>query len=158
LGLIFHHNHKTKRKEFSVHEKMGVLTQVDANKEIHIALIATVGTVVLTLLKTGKTMKSVIHNMASSLVKGRTRNNRPFRNWRVCWMCGLNKLEAAILTGILLRAIASVCHMMNCFYTNVFLTSCFILSVMDGKIEQFVHIKVCLKLCKSTIRTLEMLR
>jgi hypothetical protein len=36
--------------------------------------------------------------------------------------------------------------------------SCFILSAMDGKIEQHVCIKFCVKLGKSATETLEMLR
>jgi hypothetical protein len=47
---------------------------------------------------------------------------------------------------------------MHCFYTNAFLTSCFALSAMDGKIEQPVCIKFCVKLGKSTTETPEMLR
>jgi hypothetical protein len=46
---------------------------------------------------------------------------------------------------------------MHCSYTNAFLTSCFILSVLDGKFEQRVCIKFCVKLGKSTTETLEML-
>jgi hypothetical protein len=46
---------------------------------------------------------------------------------------------------------------MHCFYTSAFLTLCFILSVMDGKTEQHVCIKFCVKLCKYTTETLEML-
>jgi hypothetical protein len=40
---------------------------------------------------------------------------------------------------------------------GAFSTSCFILSVMDGKIEQHVCIKFCMKLGESAIKTLEML-
>jgi predicted RNase H-like HicB family nuclease len=36
--------------------------------------------------------------------------------------------------------------------------SCFVLSTMDGKIEQRVYIKFCVKLGKSATETLEMLR
>jgi hypothetical protein len=38
-----------------------------------------------------------------------------------------------------------------------FSTSCFILSETDGKIEQCICIKFCVKLSKSTTKTLEML-
>jgi hypothetical protein len=60
------------------------------------------------------------------------------------------------------KPIASVCHVtrtvnMHCFYTSTFSTSCFVLSVMDGKIEQCVCIKFCVKLGKSAAETLEML-
>jgi hypothetical protein len=41
---------------------------------------------------------------------------------------------------------------------SVFSTLCFVLSAMDGKIEQRVCIKFCLKLGKSAAKTLEMLR
>jgi hypothetical protein len=41
---------------------------------------------------------------------------------------------------------------------NAFSTSCFVLSAMDGKIEQRVCIKFCVKLDKSATETLEMLR
>jgi hypothetical protein len=44
----------------------------------------------------------------------------------------------------------------HCFYTSAFLTSCFILPATDGKIEQCVCIKFCVKLGKSTTETLEM--
>jgi hypothetical protein len=75
LRFIFHHNHQIKEeKRILCSRKMGVLTQVDANKEINIALIARVGTVLSTLsntVKTGKTLKSVMHNAAGSLVKGK---------------------------------------------------------------------------------------
>jgi hypothetical protein len=47
---------------------------------------------------------------------------------------------------------------MHCFYTSAFLTLCFVLSAMDGKIEKRVCIKFCVKLGKSAIETLEMLR
>jgi hypothetical protein len=46
---------------------------------------------------------------------------------------------------------------MNFFYDNAFSTSCFTLSVMHGKIDQHVSIKVCVKLGNSTTKTLEML-
>ena len=46
---------------------------------------------------------------------------------------------------------------MHCFYSSAFSTSCFILSAMDGKIKQYVCIKFCVKLGKSTAKTLEML-
>jgi hypothetical protein len=45
----------------------------------------------------------------------------------------------------------------HCFYTSGFSTSCFILSVTGGKIEQHAHIKFCMQLSKSTTETLEML-
>jgi hypothetical protein len=41
---------------------------------------------------------------------------------------------------------------------SAFLTLCSVLFVMDGKIEQCVCIKFCLKLGKSSTKTLEMLR
>jgi hypothetical protein len=41
---------------------------------------------------------------------------------------------------------------------SAFSTSCFILSAMDGKIEKSVCIKFWVKLCKSAIKTPEMLR
>jgi hypothetical protein len=40
---------------------------------------------------------------------------------------------------------------------NAFLTSCFFLFTMDGKIEQCVCIKFCVKLSKSATETLEVL-
>jgi hypothetical protein len=43
------------------------------------------------------------------------------------------------------------------FLHSAFLTSYFTLSAMDGKIEQHVCIKFCVKLGKSTTETLEML-
>jgi hypothetical protein len=46
----------------------------------------------------------------------------------------------------------------HCFYTSAFSTSCFILSTKDGKIKQHVCIKFCVKLDKSAIETLEILR
>jgi hypothetical protein len=60
------------------------------------------------------------------------------------------------------KPIASVCHMTpRCehalFYASAFLTLCFVLSAMDGKIEQCVCIKFCVKLSKSATETLEML-
>jgi hypothetical protein len=45
----------------------------------------------------------------------------------------------------------------HCFYTSAFSTSCFVLSAMDGKIEQCVSIKFCVKLSKPATETLEML-
>jgi hypothetical protein len=47
---------------------------------------------------------------------------------------------------------------LHCFYTSAFLTSCFLLSAMDGKIEQHVCIKFCMNLGKSATETLVMLR
>jgi hypothetical protein len=44
----------------------------------------------------------------------------------------------------------------HCFYTSAFSTSSFVLSAMDGKIEQHVCIKFSVKLGKSTTETLEM--
>jgi hypothetical protein len=46
----------------------------------------------------------------------------------------------------------------HCFYKSAFSTSCFVLSAMDGKIEQCVCIKFCVKLSKFINKTLEMLR
>jgi hypothetical protein len=40
---------------------------------------------------------------------------------------------------------------------SVFVTSSFVLSAMDGKIEQCVCIKFCVKLGKSASKSLEML-
>jgi hypothetical protein len=59
--------------------------------------------------------------------------------------------------------IASVCHVtMRCkhalFYTSVFSTTCFTLSVMDGKIKQHVCIKFHVKVSKSITNTPEMIR
>jgi hypothetical protein len=45
----------------------------------------------------------------------------------------------------------------HCFYTSAFSTSRFVLSAMDGKIQQCVCIKFCVKLGKSATKTLEML-
>jgi hypothetical protein len=44
----------------------------------------------------------------------------------------------------------------HCYYTNAIATLCFVLSAIDGKIEQRVCIKFCMKLGKSTTETLEM--
>jgi hypothetical protein len=46
---------------------------------------------------------------------------------------------------------------MLCFYTNAFSTSCFVLSAMDGKSEQRVCIKFCVKLGKFATETYGML-
>jgi hypothetical protein len=46
----------------------------------------------------------------------------------------------------------------HCFCTSAFSALYFVLSAMDGKIEQRVCIKFCMKLSKSTTETLEMLR
>jgi hypothetical protein len=59
------------------------------------------------------------------------------------------------------KHISLVCHVTpRCehafFCTSAFSTSCFSLSVMDGKIEQRVCIKFCVKLGKSTTKTLKM--
>jgi hypothetical protein len=45
----------------------------------------------------------------------------------------------------------------HCFYTNNFLTSCFILSVTDSKFEQYLCIKFCVKLSKSATKPPEMI-
>jgi hypothetical protein len=45
----------------------------------------------------------------------------------------------------------------HCSYTSAISTSCFVLSVRDGKIEQHICIKFCVKLGKSTTETPEML-
>jgi hypothetical protein len=45
----------------------------------------------------------------------------------------------------------------HCFYTSAFSNSYFVLSAMDGKIEQCSCIKVCVKLGKFATETLEML-
>jgi hypothetical protein len=45
----------------------------------------------------------------------------------------------------------------HCFYTSAFLTLCFPLAAMDGKIGQRVCIKFCVKLRKSVTETFEML-
>jgi hypothetical protein len=47
---------------------------------------------------------------------------------------------------------------MHCFYAIAFLSSCFVLSAMDDKIEQCICIKFCVKHGKSATKTLEMLR
>jgi hypothetical protein len=46
---------------------------------------------------------------------------------------------------------------MHCFYKSAFSTSSFPLAAMDGKIEQCVCIKFCVKLGKSATETLQML-
>jgi hypothetical protein len=52
------------------------------------------------------------------------------------------------------KPVASVCHKTPCcFYTSAFLTSCFVFAAMDGKIEQRVYIKFCVKLTKSATET-----
>jgi hypothetical protein len=45
----------------------------------------------------------------------------------------------------------------HCFYTSAFSTSCFVLSAIDGKIKQRIYIRFCMKLSKSTAKTLGML-
>jgi hypothetical protein len=45
----------------------------------------------------------------------------------------------------------------HCFYTDAFSIFCFILSAIDGKIEQHVCIMFCMKLGKSATEILEML-
>jgi hypothetical protein len=60
------------------------------------------------------------------------------------------------------KPIASVCHVtpyceQTFFYKGASSTSCFVLSAMDGKIEQRACIKFCVKLSKSATKTLEML-
>jgi transposase-like protein len=63
-----------KRKAFSIQEKMDILAQVDANKETRVALAARLGiapSTLNTVVKAGKAPKSVTHNVAGSLVKGR---------------------------------------------------------------------------------------
>jgi hypothetical protein len=65
-------NHR--RQKHSLLKKKDILYQADANTETCVALAARLGTVPSTfntLLKTGKTLKSVKHNGAGSLVKGR---------------------------------------------------------------------------------------
>jgi hypothetical protein len=47
---------------------------------------------------------------------------------------------------------------MRGFHTSAFLTLCFVLSAMDGKIKQYVCIKFCVKLSKSATETHEVLR
>jgi hypothetical protein len=44
------------------------------------------------------------------------------------------------------------------FLHEYFSTLCFVLFAMDGKIEQHVCIKFCVKFCKSAITAPEMLR
>jgi hypothetical protein len=46
---------------------------------------------------------------------------------------------------------------MHCFYMSAFWALCFVLSAMDGKIEQRVYIKFCVKLSKSATKAHEML-
>jgi hypothetical protein len=60
------------------------------------------------------------------------------------------------------KPIASVCHVTpHCERAltlhECFFNSCFVLSVIDDKIEQHVCAKFCVKLCKSTTGTLQML-
>jgi hypothetical protein len=43
----------------------------------------------------------------------------------------------------------------RCFYITAFSTSCFPSAAMDGKLEQFVCDKFCVKLGKSATETLE---
>jgi hypothetical protein len=62
-----------------------------------------------------------MHNVAGFLVKGGAWNNQPFRNWRVCWMCGFNKLEAAMLRCTLLKG--KVSHIASKFGTQGFKAS-----------------------------------
>jgi transposase-like protein len=63
-----------KRKAFSIQEKMDILAQVDANKEARVSLAARLGiapSTLSTIVKAGKTLKSVTLSVAGSLVKGR---------------------------------------------------------------------------------------
>jgi hypothetical protein len=46
----------------------------------------------------------------------------------------------------------------HCFYTSAFSTLCFVLSALDGKVKQRICIKFCVKLGKSSSKTLEMFR
>jgi hypothetical protein len=46
---------------------------------------------------------------------------------------------------------------MSAFSTSCFVLFCFVLSAMDGKIEQYVCIKFCVQLGKSATETFEML-
>jgi hypothetical protein len=55
---------------------------------------------------------------------------------------------------------SAMCHCsvnIHCFYKSAFSTSCFVLSVMDGKINQHIFLKFLVKLSKSATETLEML-
>jgi hypothetical protein len=52
---------------------------------------------------------------------------------------------------------SAMCHLAvnaHCFYMSTSSTSCFLFPVIDGKIEQCVCIKFCMKLGKSTAETL----
>jgi hypothetical protein len=63
-----------KRKAFSVQEKMDILAQMDANKETRVAMAARLGilsSTLNTIVKAGKTPKSVTHIVTASLVRGR---------------------------------------------------------------------------------------
>jgi hypothetical protein len=46
---------------------------------------------------------------------------------------------------------------MHCLYTSAFWTLYFVWSVMDGKVEQHVCIRFCMKLGKSATETIEKL-
>jgi hypothetical protein len=46
----------------------------------------------------------------------------------------------------------------HCFYTSAFSISCFVLSALDGKIEESICIKFCVELGKPTTENLEVLR
>jgi hypothetical protein len=45
----------------------------------------------------------------------------------------------------------------HCLYTDALLISYFVVFAMDGKIEQCICIKFCMKLSKSATETFEML-
>jgi hypothetical protein len=61
--------------------------------------------------------------------------------------------SASLLQEFVMRHCAVNMH--RC-YRSAFSTLCFVLSVMDGKAEQHVFIKFCMKLSKSTTKTPEM--
>jgi hypothetical protein len=90
-------------KVFSVQEKMDFLAQVDPNEETCFALAARVGITLPTLniiVKDRKKPKSVTHNVAGSLAKGRSWNSHHFKTWGVCWPHGLNKPEVAMQEAV----------------------------------------------------------
>jgi hypothetical protein len=63
-----------RRQKHSLLKKKDIPDQADGNTETHVAIAArlrTAPSTFNTLLKTGKTLKSVKHNAAGSLVKGR---------------------------------------------------------------------------------------
>lgn len=78
---------------------MDILAKVFAKMETHVTLAVKLWIALLTWNAIAENRKDArkCYTAAGSVVEERAWNMLHFEIWMICWLCGLNELEAAIL-------------------------------------------------------------